>query len=69
MSQQAKTPANQGEGNRTADREYREAATRHAKQSDTQREARNAEEALEEDDGLQQAGEAGKSRAKGPASR
>ena len=66
MSQQPKTPTNQGEGNRTADKEYREAATRHAKEKDTQREGREAEQALEEDDELERAEEAGKSRAKVP---
>jgi len=69
MSKEAK---NEGEGNRTADREYREAATKHAQESDTQRQARDAAETLDETKGnqdLKEAEQKGKSHAKGPASR
>jgi hypothetical protein len=62
---------NQGEGNREADREYREAATKHASSGKTESEGRSAEEALDgpEGDELKRAEEAGKSKAQGPASR
>jgi len=61
----------QGEGDKASDRVYREAATRHAQEKDTTREARSAEEALEGEDGeeLAQAEREGKSRAQGPVSR
>ena len=52
MSNQS-TPRNpdlQGEGNRDADREYREAAERHAKSGKSEAEGRAAEEALEGDE-------------------
>ena len=55
---------NEGEGNKTADREYREGATHHAESGRSEQKAREAEEALEGDeaDELQQAEETGKSR-------
>jgi hypothetical protein len=60
----------QGEGNREADREYREAATRHASAGKSEAEGRTAERALETDpDELKKAEQVGKSKAKGPASR
>jgi hypothetical protein len=61
----------QGEGNRDADRKYREGAQRHAESGQTEREGREAEEALEgkEAEELRQAEKAGKARAQGPASR
>jgi hypothetical protein len=61
----------QGEGNRDADRKYREGAQRHAESGQVEREAREAEDALEGDeaDALKQAEKAGKARAQGPASR
>ncbi|HEY2734679.1 MAG TPA: hypothetical protein VGI70_11875 [Polyangiales bacterium] len=61
----------QGEGNRDADREYREAATRHAQGGKSESEARQAEEALEgkEGDELRKAEKDGKARAKGNPSR
>jgi hypothetical protein len=61
----------QGEGNREADREYREAATKHAASGKTEAEGRQAEAALEgaEADELKRAEQAGKEKAKGPASR
>jgi hypothetical protein len=64
-------PQNQGEGNREADRQYRDAASKHAQSGKAESEARDAEEALDGEEGeeLSQAEEAGKSRAKGPASR
>ena len=46
----ASTPDLQGEGNRDADREYREAAERHAKSGKSEAEGRAAEEALEGDE-------------------
>jgi hypothetical protein len=63
--------AMQGEGNREADREYREGATRHAEGGKSESEGRKAEDALIGDEGeqLREAEKAGKSRAKGPASR
>ena len=61
----------QGEGNRDADRQYRDAATRHAQTGKSESEARDAEEALEgdEEEELREAEKTGKSRAQGPASR
>jgi hypothetical protein len=60
----------QGEGNREADREYREGATRHANSGKSEAEGRTAEQALETDSKeLEQAEKIGKSKAKGPASR
>jgi hypothetical protein len=74
MSNQSKSPQdakNQGEGNRDADRQYRDAATRHAQSGKTEGEARQAEEALDGDEAkeLAEAEKKGKSPAKGPASR
>jgi hypothetical protein len=74
MGEQSKTSAGksmQGEGNREADREYRDGATRHAKEHDTEGEAREAEKALDGEEGkeLTAAEKAGKARAQGPASR
>lgn len=65
MTQQGK---NEGEGNRTADREYRKAATEHAKSHDIQREGRDASKALDESvaEELREAEREGKSRAKNP---
>jgi hypothetical protein len=40
-------PKNEGEGNKTADREYRQAATRHAASPKSEKKAREAEEAIE----------------------
>jgi len=40
-------PELQGEGNRTADREYRESATRHAQSGKSEDAAKEAERALE----------------------
>jgi hypothetical protein len=61
----------QGEGNRDADRKYREGAQHHAQSGQVEREAREAEDALEGDEAeeLKQAEKAGKARAQGPASR
>jgi hypothetical protein len=69
-SNSAQNP-NQGEGNRDADRESREAATRHAQSGKTESEAHEAEEALDgaEAKELAEAEKQGKARAKGPASR
>jgi hypothetical protein len=44
-------PAMQGEGNRTADREYREAATRHAQSGKSEGAAKQAKQAVEGDEG------------------
>lgn len=41
------TSRNEGEGNKTADREYRQAATRHAASPKSEDKAREAEEAIE----------------------
>jgi hypothetical protein len=66
------TPRNpdlQGEGNRDADRQYREAAERHAKSGKSEAEGRAAEEALEGDESktLADAEKAGKAGPKAPA--
>lgn len=54
---------NEGEGNKTADREYREAATRHAKSGRSEAKAREAEDALDEDsEELEEAEREGKSK-------
>jgi hypothetical protein len=60
-------PDNQGEGNREADRKYRQAATDHAQSGRSEQAAREAERALENGDEaaeLDEAEEEGKSRAK-----
>jgi hypothetical protein len=61
----------QGEGNRDADRKYREGAQQHAESGKSEPAAREAEESIENDgsDEFDRAEEEGKSRAKGPASR
>jgi hypothetical protein len=53
MAEQPRTSSTtvQGEGDKAADRTYRDAATRHAESADTTREARDAEEALEGQEG------------------
>ena len=59
-------PANQGEGNREADRKYRNAATDHAQSGRSEQAAREAEKALDDDKEaaeLEGAEEEGKSRA------
>jgi hypothetical protein len=59
------TSQNQGEGNRTADREYREAATKSANTEANKQKAREAEQALEQDgEELAEAEEAGKAPAR-----
>jgi hypothetical protein len=65
------TAKNQGEGNRDADREYREAAERHANSGKSEQEGRDAEAALEGDEGeaLTEAEKAGKARAERPGTR
>jgi hypothetical protein len=45
------TSKNEGEGNKTADREYRQAATRHAASPKSEKMAREAEEAIEGEEG------------------
>jgi hypothetical protein len=57
-------PKNEGEGNKTADREYRQAATRHAASPKSEKMAREAEEAIEGDEGkeLEEARESTKDR-------
>jgi hypothetical protein len=60
-------PQQPGEGNREADRKYRNAATEHAQSGRSERAARDAEEALEDEDEaaeLEEAEEEGKSRAR-----
>jgi hypothetical protein len=59
----------QGEGNRDADRKYREAAEHHAKSGRSEAEGREAEQALEGDEAeaLAEAEKAGKARSKTPA--
>lgn len=73
MAEQTRTSSTtvQGEGDRASDRAYREGASKHAQTRDTTREARDAEAALEGEDGeeLAQAEREGKSRARGPQSR
>ena len=61
---QPNNPALQGEGNRSADKNYREAAKRHADNPASKRAARDAERAIEsdEEDELEEAEEAGKAR-------
>ena len=58
------TSKNEGEGNKSADREYRKAATRHAASPKSEKMAREAEEALESDEGadLEEARQATKER-------
>jgi hypothetical protein len=53
---------NEGEGNRTADRHYRNAATKYAESGASEEAARDAEEALEGEEGeeLAEAEAAGK---------
>ena len=61
------TPDTSGEGNREADRKYRDAATNYAQSGRAERAAREAEEALEDEDEaaeLEEAEEEGKSRAR-----
>lgn len=60
------TPQTEGEGSRSADRAYREHATRHAASDDSEAAAREAEEALEGDEKeeLEEAERIGKSRAR-----
>jgi len=55
---------NEGEGNKTADREYRKGATQHAQSGASEQKAKEAEEALEGEEGeeLEEAERAGKSR-------
>jgi len=68
---QSKDSQVQGEGNRDADRKYREGATEHAQSGKAEREGRDAEKALEGEEAkeLSEAEKSGKSRAQGPASR
>jgi hypothetical protein len=47
------TSKNEGEGNKSADREYRQAATRHAASPKSEKKAREAEEALETEEGAE----------------
>jgi hypothetical protein len=47
------TSKNEGEGNKSADREYRKAATRHAASPKSDKMAREAEEALETEEGAE----------------
>ena len=58
---------NEGEGNRTADRKYRQGVQEHMKQHDVQDEAKRARDAIDspEGDALRRAEEEGKSHAKG----
>lgn len=58
---------NEGEGNRTADRQYVKGVKDHVQNHDVQGDAQRARDALDgaEGDALRQAEEAGKSRAKG----
>lgn len=42
---------NQGEGNKTADREYREAATRHAQSNKSKPKAEEARRAIDDEEG------------------
>ena len=55
---------NEGEGNKTADREYRKGATQHAQSEGSKQKAKEAEEALEgeEREELEEAEREGKSR-------
>ena len=54
----------QGEGNREADRKYRDAASEHARSGRSEPAAREAEEALEDED---EAGELDRAEAEGKA--
>jgi len=57
---------NEGEGSKTADKKYREAATGFAKRTDTEQAGRQAEREVEERKGeFEQAEQAGRSRSKG----
>jgi hypothetical protein len=60
-----KQPAkNEGEGNKTADREYRQGATHHAESGRSEEKAREAEAAIDGDESeeLEEAEQAGKSK-------
>ena len=57
---------NEGEGSKTADKKYREAATGFAKRTDTEQAGRQAEREVEERKGeFEQAEQAGRSHSKG----
>ena len=58
---------NEGEGNRTADRQYRQGVQDHVQHHDVQGDAQRARDAVDgpEGDALRQAEEEGKSHAKG----
>ena len=64
MGNPANVQKNEGEGNKTADREYRKGATQHAESGRSEQKAKEAEEALDGDEGeeLEQADQAGRSR-------
>jgi hypothetical protein len=55
---------NEGEGNKTADKAYRQGATQHAESGRSEQKAREAEDALEGDEGeeLEEAEQTGKSK-------
>ncbi|ALG70427.1 hypothetical protein VY88_07355 [Azospirillum thiophilum] len=63
----ADKPKNEGEGNRTADAQYRRGVADHVKNHDVQGDAARAREAVDGPEGeeLRKAEEAGKSHAKG----
>lgn len=67
MSSPTKTQRNEGEGNKTADRRYRQEVREHIDKGDVEREAAAAREALEgpEGDALRAAEAEGKRRAAG----
>jgi hypothetical protein len=58
--------ANEGEGSRTADKQYREAATEYAKKADVQKAGRQAEDDVKRDPKeYERAVQTGKSKSKG----
>jgi hypothetical protein len=64
--QDPKGAANEGEGNRTADRNYREGVEEHLRRADVSEEAERASKELDErPDELRRAEEEGRSRSKG----
>jgi hypothetical protein len=58
--------ANEGEGNKTADQEYRRAATRFAQSDEARKKAREAAEAVQDDEQLRELERAEREARKGP---
>ena len=66
MDDKVKKNQNEGEGSKTADKKYREAATDFAERNDTVQAGLEAEREMERDEGeLKRAEQAGRSKSKG----